>query len=208
MMSDGGSWYDAVIVKVPFAGARAVAVVSPLARTRPAVSVACQISAAANTRASPLIVSGLRTRVFASGSFTRIPPRAERSGVGTGVGVGVGLGVGLGLAVNVGVADRTGVGVGVVTTIRLSTHPAPRRAAARVTSAAVLTFVGPVPPRRGPGPHARGRSCLRPAPTPPLPRRRERRGARGRTRPPPAPPPIARRRTRRRPARRRRRRSS
>src|SRR5437870_6337243 len=203
MMSDGGSWYVAVIVNVPFAGAPAVAVVIPLASTRPAVSVTCQISAASNTLASPLIVRGLRTRVFASGSFTRIPPRAERSGVGTGVGVGVGLGVGLALAVTVGVAERTGVGVGVVTTIRLSTHPAPRRAAARVTSAAVLTFVGPVPPQRAPGPHARGRSCLRPAPTPPLPRRRERRGARGRTRPPPAPPPTARRRTRRRRARRR-----
>src|SRR5205823_4396248 len=126
MMSDGGSWYDAVIAKLPFAGAPAVAVVNPLARTRPAVSVTCQMSAASNTLASPLIVSGLRTWVLASGSFTRIPPRAERSGVGTGLDVGVGLGVGLGLAVDVGVADRTGVGVGVVTTIRLSTHPAPR----------------------------------------------------------------------------------
>src|SRR5205809_6726262 len=127
MMSDGGSWYDAGITKLPFAGAPAVGVVNTLARTRPAVSVTCQMSAASNTLASPLIVSGLRTRVLASGSFTRIPPRAERSGVGTGVGVGVGLGVGLGLAVGVGVAVvLTTVGVGVVTTMRLSTHPAKR----------------------------------------------------------------------------------
>src|SRR5437016_4813039 len=130
MMSDGGSAYVAVIVNVPFWGAPAVAVVNPLASTRPAVSVTCQMSAASNTLASPLMASGLRTRVFASGSFTRIPPRAERSGVGTGVGVGVGLGVGLGLAVGAAVV-RTGVGVGVVTTIRLSTHPAVRRTAAK-----------------------------------------------------------------------------
>src|SRR5688572_31255801 len=102
MMSEGGSAYVAVIVNVPFAGAPALAVVKPLASTRPAVSVTCQMSAASNTRASPLIVSGLRTREFASGSFTRIPPRAESSGVGEGVGVGVGLGVGLAVAVVVG----------------------------------------------------------------------------------------------------------
>src|SRR6266566_2853511 len=150
MMSDGGSWYDAVIAKVPFAGAPAVAVVNPLARTRPAVSVTCQMSAASNTLASPLIVSGLRTCVLARGSFTRIPPRADRSGVGTGVGVGVGLGVGLGLAVNVGVADRTGVGVGVVTTIRLSTHPAARKTAAR-SNAPILKRVAPVRRRLAPG---------------------------------------------------------
>src|SRR2546428_7799319 len=131
MMSDGGSAYVAVIVNVPFWGAPAVAVVNPLASTRPAVSVTCQMSAASKTLASPLMVSGLRTRAFASGSFTRIPPRAERSGVGTGVGVGVGLGVGLGLAVTVGVAERTGVGVGVVRTIRLSPHPAARKTARR-----------------------------------------------------------------------------
>src|SRR5439155_3962185 len=126
MMSDGGSAYVAVIANVPLPGAPAVAVVKPLASTRPAVSVTCQMSAASNTLASPLMVSGLRTRVFASGSFTRIPPRAERSGVGAGVGVGVGLGVGLAVAVVVGVAVvRTGVGVGVVTTTRLSTHAAP-----------------------------------------------------------------------------------
>src|SRR2546425_7980435 len=104
MMSDGGSAYVAVIVNVPFWGAPAVAVVKPLASTRPAVSVTCQMSAASNTLASPLMVSGLRTREFASGSLTRIPPRAERSGVGTGVGVGVGLGVGLAVAVALGVA--------------------------------------------------------------------------------------------------------
>src|SRR4051812_34818911 len=102
-MSDGGSVYVAVMENVPFAGAPAVAVVKPLASTRPAVSVTCQTRVASNTMASPLIVSGLWTRVFASGSFTRIPPRAERSGVGTGVDVGVGLGVGLELAVDVGV---------------------------------------------------------------------------------------------------------
>src|SRR2546426_10586844 len=140
MMSDGGSAYVAMIVNVPFWGAPAVAVVNPLASTRPAVSVTCQMSAASKTLASPLMVSGLRTRAFASGSFTRIPPRAERSGVGTGVGVGVGLGVGLGLAVGAAVV-RTGVGVGVVTTIRLSTHPAvistaARRRAPNFTSAA------------------------------------------------------------------------
>src|SRR6267378_6047159 len=122
MMSDAGSAYVAVIENVPFCGAPAVAVVIPLANTRPAVSVSCQMSAASNTLASPLMVSGLRTREFARGSFTRIPPRAERSGVGAGVGVGVGLGVGLGLAVG-GAVVRTGVGVGVVTTTRLSTHP-------------------------------------------------------------------------------------
>src|SRR5712692_9429473 len=147
MMSDGGSWYVAVIEKVPFAGAPAVAVVNPLASVRPAVSVTAQISAASNTLASPAMVSGLRTCVFASGSFTRMPPRAERSGVGTGVGVGVGLGVGLGLAVGVGVAVRVGVGDGVVTTIRLSTHPAARKAAAR-TSAPTLTLAAPALQRR------------------------------------------------------------
>src|SRR5437867_7187878 len=157
MMSDGGSWYVAVMLYVPLPGAPAVAVVIPLASTRPAVSVTCQMSAASNTLASPLIVSGLRTCVLARGSFTRIPPRADRSGVGTGVGVGVGLGVGLGLAVNVGVADRTGVGVGVVTTIRLSTHPAPRRAAARVARAADRPVVEPAAPQPARGPHARGR---------------------------------------------------
>src|SRR6266850_5244198 len=121
MMSDAGSWYVAVIENVPFCGAPAVAVVIPLAKTRPAVSVTCQTSAASNTLASPAMVSGLRTRVFASGSFTRIPPRADSSGVGTGVGVGVGVGLGLELAVAVGaVVLRAGVGVGVVTTIRLS----------------------------------------------------------------------------------------
>src|SRR2546428_11813357 len=115
MMSDGGSGYDAVIAKVPFAGAPAVAVVNPLARTRPAVSVTCQMSAASNTLASPLIVRGLRICVFARGSFTRIPPRAERSGVGTGLGVGVGLGVGLGPAGHGGGAGRLGGGGGVGT---------------------------------------------------------------------------------------------
>src|SRR5204862_6256507 len=115
------------MLNVPLPGAPAVAVAIPLASTRPAVSVTCHTSAASNTLASPLIVSGLRTCVFASGSFTRIPPRAETSGVGTGLAVGVGLGVGVALAVAVGVADRTGVGVGVVTTIRLSVHAAPRR---------------------------------------------------------------------------------
>src|SRR5256885_4485595 len=94
MMSEGGSWYVAVIANVPLDGAPAVAVTNPLASTRPAVSVTCQISAASNTLASPLTASGLRTRVFASGSFTRMPPRADRSGVGTGVDVGVRLGVG------------------------------------------------------------------------------------------------------------------
>src|SRR6267378_2945956 len=119
MMSDAGSAYVAVIENVPFCGAPAVAVVIPLANTRPAVSVTCQTSAASNTLASPLMVSGLRTFEFASGSFTRIPPRAERSGVGTGVAVGEGVGVGLELAVVVGVAVvRTAVGVGVVTTMR------------------------------------------------------------------------------------------
>src|SRR5207245_5427031 len=146
MMSDGGSWYVAVIVNVPFWGAPAVAVVNPLASTRPAVSVTCQMSAASNTLASPLMVSGLRTRVFASGSLTRIPPRAERSGVGTGVGVGVGLGVGLWLAA-VGVAVRTGVGVGVVTTIRLSVHAAVSRTTAR-SDVPILTSVGPARRRR------------------------------------------------------------
>src|SRR5437879_12546829 len=86
------------------------------------------MSAASNTLASPLTVRGLRTREFASGSFTRIPPRAERSGVGAGVGVGVGLGVGLGLGLGAAVV-RTGVGVGVVTTTRLSMHAEARRAA-------------------------------------------------------------------------------
>src|SRR5882762_10877807 len=144
MMSDGGSWYVAVTENVPLPGAPAVAVVNPLARTRPAVSVICQTSAASNTLASPLIVSGLRTCVFASGSFTRIPPRAERSGVGTGVGVGVGLGVGLWLAVAVGVAERAGVGVGVVTTIRLSVHPAESKTA----SSKAPAFTSAVPARR------------------------------------------------------------
>src|SRR5438132_12836951 len=107
------------MLTVPLPGAPAVAVAIPLASTRPAVSVTCHTSAASKTLASPLMVSGLRTCVFASGSLTRIPPRADSSGVGTGVGVGVGLGVGLGLAVGVGVAVRTGVGVGVVTTARV-----------------------------------------------------------------------------------------
>src|SRR5919204_682795 len=109
-----------MIEKVPFCGAPALAVVIPPASTRPAVSVTCQMSAASNTVASPLIVSGLRAFVLASGSLTRIPPRADRSGVGTGVGVGVGLGVGVaGDGDGEGVAVvRTGVGVGVVTTIR------------------------------------------------------------------------------------------
>src|SRR6267143_1859026 len=113
------------MVNVPLAGAPAVAVVKSLASTRPAVSVSCQMSAASKTLASPLIVRGLRTRELASGSFTRIPPRAERSGVGTGVGVGVGLGVGLALGLGAAVV-RTGVGVGVVTTIRLSVQPVAR----------------------------------------------------------------------------------
>src|SRR5437762_5110985 len=143
MMSDAGSWYVAVIVNVPFPGAPALAVAIPLARTRPAVSVTCQTSAASKTLASPEIVSGLCTFVFASGSLTRIPPRAETSGVGTGVGVGVGVGVGLALAVAVGVAVvRAGVGVGVVTTIRLSTH-AVERSYVTNTSAAVLKPVAP-----------------------------------------------------------------
>src|SRR2546430_16187455 len=106
-----------MIETVPSAGALADAVVFPLPSTRPAVSVTCHTRAASKTLASPLIVNGLRTFVFASGSLTRIPPRAERSGVGTGVGVGDGVGVGLALAVAVGVAvGRTGGGVGVVTT--------------------------------------------------------------------------------------------
>src|SRR5438874_4158871 len=159
MMSDAGSWYVAVIVNVPFPGAPAVAVVIPLARTRPAVSVTCQTSAASKTLASPEIVSGLRTFVFASGSLTRIPPRAERSGVGTGVCVGVGLGVGLALAVVVGVAVvRTGVGVGVVTTIRLSVHAVASRTAAS-RSAAVLTSAAPAHRRRARGRPARVRWC-------------------------------------------------
>src|SRR5256885_5187046 len=148
MISDGGSWYVAVIVNVPFPGAPALAVEIPLANTRPAVSVTCHTSAASNTLASPLMVSGLRTWLFASGSFTRMPPRAERSGVGTGVGVGVGLGVGLGLAVG-GAVVRTGVGVGVVTTTRLSTHPAPRTASpSRI--APILTPAAPQRLRRAP----------------------------------------------------------
>src|SRR5437899_13092704 len=113
------------MANVPFWGAPAVAVVKSLARTRPAVSVSCQISAASNTLASPLMVSGLRTREFARGSFTRIPPRAERSGVGAGVGGGVGLGVGLGLGLG-GAVVRTGVGAGVGSTTALSTHPEAR----------------------------------------------------------------------------------
>src|SRR5256885_9426420 len=132
MMSDAGSWYVAMIVNVPFPGAPAVAVVIPLARTRPAVSVTCQTSAASKTLASPAIVSGLRTFVFASGSLTRIPPRAERSGVGTGVCVGVGLGVGVALAVAVGVAVvRAGLGVGGGPTIRVSKHAVEESTAAR-----------------------------------------------------------------------------
>ena len=59
MMSDGGSVYVAVIEKVPLPGAPAVAVVIPLAGSRPAVSVTFQTNAASNTLASPLIVSGL-----------------------------------------------------------------------------------------------------------------------------------------------------
>src|SRR5713101_3761309 len=163
MMSDGGSWYVAVMVKVPFAGAPTVAVVIPLASTRPAVSVTCQISAASKTLASPLMVSGLRTRVFASGSFTRIPPRAERSGVGTGVGVGVGLGVGLGLGVAGVAVVRTGVGVGVVTTMRLSTHAVARRTPAR-SSPPILTNVAPARRRRARGPPGRARSFRQRAP--------------------------------------------
>src|SRR6267142_5467413 len=182
MMSDGGSWYVAVSENVPLAGAPAVAVVKPLASTRPAVSVTCQTSAASNTLASPLIVSGLRTRVFASGSFTRIPPRAESSGVGTGVGVGVGLGVGLELEVAVGaVVLRTGVGVGVVTTIRLSAQAAENRTPAS-TSAAILTNVAPARPRPGRARPDRVRWSRRRAPTPPSPRRLGRRASPARTR--------------------------
>src|SRR5256886_15328571 len=101
-----------MIETVPSAGARAAAVVYPLASTRPAVSVTCHTRAASKTLASPLIVNGLRTFVFASGSLTRIPPRAERSGVGTGVGVGAGVGGGLALAGAVGVAGGGGGGGG------------------------------------------------------------------------------------------------
>ena len=73
------------------------------------------------------MVSGLRTFVFASGSFTRMPPRAERSGVGTGVGVGAGLGVGLASPSRGGEVGHRGSGVGVVTTMRLSTHAVARK---------------------------------------------------------------------------------
>src|SRR3989441_6723650 len=116
MTSDGGSVYVAVMLKVPREGAPAVAVVMPPARTRPAVSVTCQMRFASKTLASPLIVSGLFTRECASGSRTTISPRAEISGVGAGVGVAVGLAVAVGGAVAVDV--RTGEAVGVVTTIR------------------------------------------------------------------------------------------
>jgi hypothetical protein len=92
-VSAGGSGYVAVIVNVPRAGAPALAVVLPSASARPAVSAIRQFTFASKTLASPLIVTGLVTRLFASGCRTTMYPRADTSAVGEGsVGLAVGLG--------------------------------------------------------------------------------------------------------------------
>src|SRR5919204_1895878 len=84
MVSLAGGVNDAVMAYVPRAGAPALAVVLPDASTRPALSVMRHVSAASNTLASPLIVTGGRSREFASGRATVMKPRADVSGVTLG----------------------------------------------------------------------------------------------------------------------------
>jgi len=99
MMSLGGGVNVAVTLYVPRAGAPALAVVWPDASTRPALSVIRQLSAASKTLASPLIVTGERTREFASGRTTVMKPRADTSGVALAGAAVVGAGVeGVGVA--------------------------------------------------------------------------------------------------------------
>ena len=83
-VSTRGSAYVAAIVNVPRSGAPALAVVIPSASGRPEVSTMRQLRFASNTLASPLIVRGLLTRLFASGRRTTMKPRAETSAVGEG----------------------------------------------------------------------------------------------------------------------------
>src|SRR5690242_11322809 len=103
MVSAAGGGNDATTLNVPRAGAPALAVVMPSERTFPPPSTIRHWSAASNTLASPVIVTGVVMRVFESGAVTVMPPFDDVIGVGAADAVTRGVAVAATVAVCVGV---------------------------------------------------------------------------------------------------------
>src|SRR5690348_14078503 len=105
MMSAAGGVKDALMLNVPRAGAPALAVAIPDAITPPAASTMRHWSAASNTLALPVMVTGDVTRALVSGAVTVMPPFDDVIGVGAGEGLGRTVGVELVVVTAVGVGD-------------------------------------------------------------------------------------------------------
>src|ERR1041385_8054856 len=88
MMSAAGGVKDALMLNVPRAGAPALAVAMPDAITAPPASTMRHWSAASNTLALPVMVTGDVTRVFVRGAVIVMPPFDDVTGVGAGDGLG------------------------------------------------------------------------------------------------------------------------